>query len=483
MILLKFFIVGIFTALLFPPFFMTPLGFIIFPYIINLLKENSTKRKINNYFFIGFFYGLGFLLVLLFWIQSPFFTNNETKNFAILSLLLPIFLSLFFGIGFIFFKYIKNTFHLIFFTPFIFLFIELAISKTFYGFPWVTYSLVLSNNILGFYFLKSFGTFVSSYLVLMIFLAPSLIIFSLKSKYEKIKIFIFHLPFLICLFFIFIFNENYKGQGKIISFEVFQILSPIQNPNKKLIEQDIINKINQSNAEYLVFAENNYPYLISDISNLSILNYIKDNQKVIIGASRLNNNKLYNSFLYLEKNNTQIFDKEILVPFGEFLPFRNYLKFMENISGNIDFTSGQNNRLISNRDINILPIICYEIIFNKILKDINKNNIDILINITNDSWFGDKMGPYQHFYHSRMRAIISNKFLIRVSNNGISAIIDNNGKILQSSKLNVKTNLYNKLHLKSFTYQKFIHKISEIYLLIIFFTYSIFLKYRSRYEK
>ena len=223
--------------------------------------------------------------------------------------------------------------------------------------------------------------------------------------------------------------------------------------------------------------------MISDISNLSILNYIKDNQKVIIGASRLNNNKLYNSFLYLEKNNTQIFDKEILVPFGEFLPFRNYLKFMENISGNIDFTSGQNNRLISNSDINILPIICYEIIFNKILKDINKNNIDILINITNDSWFGDKIGPYQHFYHSRMRAIISNKFLIRVSNNGISAIIDNNGKILQSSKLNVKTNLYNKLHLKYFTYQKFIHKISEIYLMIIFLTYFIFLKYRSRYEK
>ena len=53
---------------------------------------------------------------------------------------------------------------------------------------------------------------------------------------------------------------------------------------------------------------------------------------------------------YLEKNNIQIFDKEILVPFGEFLPFRNYLKFMENISGNIDFTSGHNNRLITNSE-------------------------------------------------------------------------------------------------------------------------------------
>ena len=143
---------------------------------------------------------------------------------------------------------------------------------------------------------------------------------------------------------------------------------------------------------------------------MNILNSIKDNKKVIIGASRFENNKLYNSFLYLEVNNIQVFDKEILVPCGECLPFRNYLKFMEGISGNIDFTSGQNTRLISNSDINILPIICYEIIFNKILKDINKNNIDILINITNDSWFGNKIGPYQHFYHSRMRAIISNKF-------------------------------------------------------------------------
>ena len=132
-----------------------------------------------------------------------------------------------------------------------------------------------------------------------------------------------------------------------------------------------------------MFAENNYPYLISDISDINILNSIKDNQKVIIGASRIENNKLYNSFLYLEENNIQVFDKEILVPFGEFLPFRKYLKFMENITGTIDFTSGKTKRLITTEQINILPIICYEIIFN-FLKNINKNNIDILINITND---------------------------------------------------------------------------------------------------
>ena len=161
-----------------------------------------------------------------------------------------------------------------------------------------------------------------------------------------------------------------------------------------------------------------------------------------------------------------------------------YLKFMKYISGSIDFEKGNTERLIVTKDeIKILPIICYEIVFDTIFKKIDHNNIDIMINITNDSWFGNKIGPYQHLYISRMKSLIANKPLLRVSNNGISAIIDNKGKILQSSKLNVKTSLYNKLHLEYFNYQKFIHKISEIYLMIIFLTYIIFSKYRSRYEK
>ena len=462
---------------------MLPLGFIIFPYIILLLNQISIQKKIYDYFYFGFSYGLGFLLIFLSWIQSPFFTNDTIKNYAIFSIFLPIFLSLIFGVGFVFFKYLKKNYYLIIFTPFIFLAIEFVISNLFYGFPWVTFALILSNNLLGFYLLKSFGIYVSSYLILIIFIIPSIIFFS--KKYQNIKklIIFTHFPFIIALLIILIFDKNSEIQEKKIKIEVFQIFSPINNPNTKKIEKDIINKVNNSNAEYLVFAENNYPYLISDINNINILGSIKDNKKVIIGSSRLANNKLYNSFLYLEENNVKVFDKEILVPFGEFLPFRKYLKFMENITGNIDFISGKTSRLITNEQINILPVICYEIIFNEILKNTNKNNIDIIINITNDSWFGDKVGPYQHFYHSRMRAIISNKFLIRVSNNGISAIIDNNGEILQSSKLNTKTSFNSFLKLKNYKYFKLVHNIFEIYLMIIILCYFIFINYKFRDDK
>ena len=89
-------------------------------------------------------------------------------------------------------------------------------------------------------------------------------------------------------------------------------------------------------------------------------------------------------------------------------------------------------------DVDIIPVICYEIIFfNDLLNNINKSS-PLLINLTNDAWFGKFSGPYQHFYLSRLRSAEFNKYLIRVSNNGVSAIIDNYGKILEFIPLNIK---------------------------------------------
>ena len=485
MILLKFFILGVLSALLFPPFFMMPLGLVIFPYLIKLLNQISITQNPFYYFSLGFFYGLGFLLVFLFWIQNPFLMNEATKNFSILGLILPVFLSIFFGLGFTIYKYINKIYFLIIFTPFIFLLIEFVIANIFYGFPWITYSLILSNNLVGFYFLKYFGTYISSYLIIFIYILPALFIYSYKLKNIKNFISVIHLPFLLVFALLFFnLNSNNVEQNKKISLEIFQIFSPINKFDNHLIQTDIINKIKNSNAEYIIFAENNYPYLISDINSIDILKHIKDNKKVIIGTTRIDKNKFYNSFLFLEKDNVQIFDKQILVPFGEFLPFRSYIKFLENISGNVDFTSGNKERIIKSSDqINILPVICYEIIFNKVLKKINENEIDILINITNDSWFGNTLGPYQHFYHARMRALISNKYLLRVSNNGISAIIDNNGNVLTFTKLNTIKSFNYLLEIKNTMYFGTIHNILIFYLIFIIFINFIFYKYNYKYDK
>jgi len=485
LILFKLFILGTLTALMFPPFFMLPLGFIIFPYFVKLIFKIDSNKSILTYFSYGYFYGLGFFLIFLSWIQNPFLVFKATQPFAILAILLPIFLSIFFGLSFIIYKFLKDLIFIILLTAFIFVFTEFLISNFLYGFPWFTYSLILSNNFFGFYLIKYFGTITSGFLILSIFLFP-LILTNLKQFIKIKKLILFsYTPFLLILFLPLIYSYDSNNKlNKRITLDIHQIYSPINGINKNAVKQNIFKSIESSDSNFIIFAENNYPEIISENNYFNIFEKIKKNKKVIIGATREEDDKIYNSFLFLEEDKVQHFDKKILVPFGEFLPFRNYLKFMEKISGTIDFEIGSKDRvIISEEGIKIFPIICYEIIFDKIFKDINKYEVDIIINITNDSWFGNKIGPYQHFYLTRLKSLITNKPIVRVSNNGISAIIDQKGKIIKSSKLNHVSNLKHKLTFnKSFSYY-LIHNLFSIYLFILFIILLVFKKIHFNEKK
>ena len=457
---------------------MLPLGFVIFPYLIILISNLSNQKSFFTFFFNGFLFGLGFLIIYLSWVHSPFLVYEATEGYAFLALLLPVFLSIFFGLGFVIYKYLVLKFHIILITPFIFVLIEFAISNFIYGFPWISNSLILSNNIPGFFLIKYLGTITSGYLILLLFLLPLIFSYfrSIKKNYKQLLIVYTPLIFFFLLV-IFSFVSKQKMLNKEVVLEINQLVNPINSINKKNTEEIIKKLINESKSDYIIFAENNFPYLI-DKNNLNTLNtFIKDNKKVIIGATTIHDGDYYNSFFLLEKNKIQTFDKQILVPFGEFLPFRKYLNFMEIISGSTDYQKGDAERIITTSDnLKILPIICYEIVFDKIFNNINKKEIDILVNITNDSWFGTRSGPYQHFYISRLKALVANKSLLRVSNNGISAIIDNNGKIIKSSKLNKITQLKYKLKINNNKSYFFIHKIFTFYLFSIFIFLIIYSK-------
>ena len=80
-----------------------------------------------------------------------------------------------------------------------------------------------------------------------------------------------------------------------------------------------------------------------------------------------------------------------------------------------------------NIDLSFLPLICYEIIYSGNITD--KNNFDLIINISEDGWFGKSIGPKQHFDHSIFRAIETGKYVIRSSNNGMAAIINPMGQV------------------------------------------------------
>ena len=190
--------------------------------------------------------------------------------------------------------------------------------------------------------------------------------FSNKKYYKQLLI--VYSPLILILFLpILSFESNPKTVNKEIVIEINQLVNPINSLNKKNTEEKIKKIINNSKSDYIIFAENNFPYLINknNLSNLN--NFIKKNKKVIIGATTIQDGDYYNSFFLLEKNKIQTFDKQILVPFGEFLPFRKYLNFMEIISGSNDYQKGDAERIITTSDnLKILPIICYEIVFDKI---------------------------------------------------------------------------------------------------------------------
>ena len=142
---------------------------------------------------------------------------------------------------------------------------------------------------------------------------------------------------------------------------------------------------------------------------------------IVFGINYLDKEKIgyYNS-LVVVNNKLEIqnqYFKQKLVPFGEFLPFENFLNkigIKKITEGYGSFLKGENQENIIIDEINILPLICYEIIFPKLVQQSNRDT-NLIINISEDAWFGNSIGPHQHFSKAIFRAIEQNSYLVRSS--------------------------------------------------------------------
>lgn len=132
------------------------------------------------------------------------------------------------------------------------------------------------------------------------------------------------------------------------------------------------------------------------------------------------------------------YDKQHLVPFGEYMPLKDWFGIGKLTEGATDFTPGPGPRTINLDGLPpVSPLICYEVIFPGRVVD-RLNRPDWLLNITNDGWYGASSGPYQHFDQARLRAVEEGLPLVRVANTGISAIVDGYGRILGKLDLGEK---------------------------------------------
>lgn len=215
-------------------------------------------------------------------------------------------------------------------------------------------------------------------------------------------------------------------EGREMAVEVLGELSSAPGENGKV-------------PDIVIWPETAYPFSIES----GLRHPVPKNVKLLLtGAVRreitADARKVWNSFVALDSNGDVLahYDKHQLVPFGEFVPLRSVLPLDKITPGDIDFSRGEGPKTMSLDGIpKFSPLICYEAIFPWIAID-ETERPEWIINVTNDGWYGDTAGPYQHFDMVRMRAIEQGMPVLRVANSGISALIDAHGRIINALQLN-----------------------------------------------
>jgi len=159
---------------------------------------------------------------------------------------------------------------------------------------------------------------------------------------------------------------------------------------------------------------------------------------VMVRSRTRDRTELTNSVILLDREGKKTFsyDKIHLVPFGEYVPLRSVLFFIDKLVEGIgDYVPGRQYVRAETEFGSFGTVVCYEVIFPGLVRKFFINGGDIIITITNDAWFGRTAGPYQHFSMAVFRAIENRKPLIRAANTGISGFIDSNGRIQTATGL------------------------------------------------
>ena len=424
----------------------------ILPFVIGIgfgIYRINFQSSLTKMFLSAWFLGLGWFSFGLYWIGSAFFMADTYHIFLmpIAIILLPSLLAAFWGCACICAKLINKStnFSILYIIVFLSLF-EYLRAQLFTGFPWLMPSMTFASNVYLIQIFSFVGSFSANIIILTMSTLP--FIFFSNFKRKNILSLVLLIPIII-LFLCGIFKYYNKSSPKNTNQLVTIVQPNIKQKNKwilknreqhlnNLLELSIKNRDSFDNKNRIIIwpetsFEGSIPSekkLLSDISKKILKN---KNTTLILGLLRTDDDKVFNSLVFLNSKGNIIhnYDKIKLVPFGEYIPFRKYLGTLTDMLAPKDFTSG---KLKSNKSVNgfqnIITLICYEILFaNEIVKRITEDT-NLLINITNDAWFGKTIGPYQHFALAKIKAVEFGLPLARVANTGISAYVSPYGEII-----------------------------------------------------
>lgn len=224
--------------------------------------------------------------------------------------------------------------------------------------------------------------------------------------------------------------------------------------NEELVQNNIavykkyMNLFKESDVTLAIWPESAYPYVIplkaTSMKPESLgLNPEKENAPwLLFGALSgeiINDEKrLYNSSILVDNFGTirARYHKGHLVPFGEYVPLKEILFFADKLVAPVgNFNPGKDFRPINVKNFKVGPLICYEDVFPEIAREMVVNGANILVNLTNDAWYGWSSAAHQHLAISVFRAVENRRYLLRSTNTGVTAVIDPRGVVELQSNL------------------------------------------------
>jgi len=527
------FVSGVLLSLSFPPLktgFFATIGFVPLLFLIDRLEN---YKQLFRYSYIAFFF---FNLFTLYWVGG---WSKEADPFLMVGCVLLILVHpILFFLPMWFYMFIKKNYggklHLFIF-PFAFALFEYFRSTTELAFPWLTIGNTQTYFLEKIQFIEFTGIYGLSFLILtvnVIFYLALKEIFREKNFLSKSALRYFIVGVLIYIvpdvYGVYVLKSSDEDSFKEMKVGLIQ---PDINPWLKwegtLAEQlelymgmtkDLIHR--EPDVELVVYPETaiTYYFLLSpyryhfnwfksqiDSLNVAILTGFPDarfyddpSQAPPSSHIIKDTGQRYDAYnamgLFLPgSDKIQKYAKMILVPFGERLPYADVFHFLiEPLQWGVgisNWAKGKDTTVfeMKRRNGEIVKFsggVCYESIYPSLIREFVKRGAQFLVVITNDSWYGNTSGPYQHFQYSILRAVENRRSIVRCANGGISGFIDPYGRVQRKTRFHEKTQIADVIRLndeKTF-YTKYGDIIVHIsgFAVVLAFLFTMFKKFKTK---
>lgn len=434
-------IAGATMPLAFAPFSFWPLA-ILSPAL--LIYQVLSVQRPSSAFGLGYLFGLGYFGFGVYWIYNSLHVYGHAPPLVAggLTLLMILTLSLFIGAALWIFRRLLNQYsspYVIWILPLLWFSMEWFKGWVLTGFPWLSLGYAHIDSPLAGY-APIIGVFGISAISLYL---SQLLVHWFKHKNHRLPLIIAALG----LGGFGLYQVDWTGpQDEPLTITMVQGNIPQEMKWRREDRQQIIDRYWSATRQHwgndlIVWPEVAIPGRSEDLQKQLLMplkkQAIKQGSHLLTGiiVSDWVKREYFNSMLLLGEHEG-VYHKRHLVPFGEYYPFRELLSFMKDYIKipMSDMSAGPDEQtLMSVKDIKLGVSICYEDVFSR---DINLDlpAANILVNTSNDAWFGDSLAPHQHLEIAQMRSLETGRPMVRSTNTGQSAFIDFKGRIIKATE-------------------------------------------------